>query len=131
MKMNMTHALSAIKETLQNKVADYLDVNRHHIQITLLDTELIGEDIIDWDADEYDAAEGREFETYYRFGYQYREDTKHLDWGEDTFMIWLHTEGDNTIEGGFDTVMTEEEFDKRFEDKKSDVKSMLWYEGDR
>ena len=117
-------ALDAVKDALQNKVADYLDVNRLHIRITLLATEVIGEDMIDWDADEYDAMEGQEFETYYRFAYQYRENSKTLDWGEENYMVWIHTRGVRDL----DRVMTEEEFERFIEDKKGDITS-TFYEG--
>lgn len=127
MKTNIEKALLEVTETLQNKVADYLDVNRNHIKICMVDTEICGEDYIDWDADEDDAMEGFESETYYRFAYMYREDARHLDYGDLTTMIWKHIEGEGENGRIWDEVMTEEEYEKLFEDKKSNPISM-WYE---
>lgn len=126
MKENIEQFLYGITDTLQNKVADYLDVNRKHIRICILDTVICGEDCYNWDNNPFDAMEGEEYETYYRFAYQYREDTKHIDWGEPTTMIWKHISGCRD----FDEVMTEEEFEELFERKKHDVCSELWYEGE-
>ena len=119
--------LWAIKDMLQDKVADYLDVNRQHIDIVFLGTDIIGEDCIDWDADEDDAAEGFDNETYYSFSYSYRKDIKTTDYEEPVDMVWQHTESEEygTV---CDRVMTFDEFDKLFEDKKHNVCSMLWYE---
>lgn len=127
-KTNYEDYLWSIKAMLQDKVADYLDVNREHIKIVLLGTDICGEDCIDWDADEDDAAEGIENETYYMFSYAYRKDKRTIDYEEPVDMVWRHIEGDDRV---FDEVMTEQEFEKLFEDKKHNICSMLWYEGNK
>ncbi len=124
-KTNYEDYLCGIRDMLQNKVADYLDVNREHINIVFLGTDIYGEDCIDWDADEDDAMEGMESETYYMFSYAYRKDKRFLDYEEPVDMVWRHIEGDERV---FDEVMSEQEFEKLFEDKKHNVCSMLWYE---
>ena len=112
---------------LQNKVADYLDVNRQHINILSIETDICGEDIIGWSADEEDAMEGEESETYRHIFYQYRKDVRHIDYEEPKCLVWRHIEGDERV---FDEVMSIEEFEKLFESKKSNVCSMLWYESE-
>lgn len=122
---NFEDAMNCLTDMLKDKTADYLDVNRQHINIFMIYPNVIGEDIINWDNDPDDAAEGEEFETYYGYAYQYREDIKNIEWGEPIDMVWLHKDN------GYDQVMTEEEFDKRFEAKKTDICSEFWYEGDK
>ena len=126
-KFDYEEALNSVSEMLQDKVADYLDVNRQHINILSIETEICGEDCIDWDEDEEDAAEGEEFETYRRILYQYREDIRNIDYKEPECIVWRHIEGENRL---FDEVMSVEEFEKLFESKKHNVCSMMWYEGE-
>lgn len=125
---NFENSLYEIKSHLQNMVADYLDVNRNHIKICYVDTELIGEDLYDWDNNEFDACEGTQTETYYSFAYQYREDAKTLDYGELQNMVWQHIESENYTTGFTDKVMTYEDFETLFEKKKTDPCSVEWFE---
>lgn len=127
LKQNFEEALYAIKDALQDLVANYLDVNRQHINITYLKMDLVGEDCYDWDNNPDDACEGIENETYYLFEYQYREDKRFLDYEEPQEMIWMHREEEDGSRP-FDTVMSYEEFEKKFEDKKKDPCSLMWYE---
>ena len=124
-KIDYTQALQAVEDMLQGLVADYLDVNRKHIQILFIDVPLCGEDGYDWDMNPEDAMEGTEWEEYRMFTYQFREDTRTLDYGEPVDMIWRHID-----ERNFDSVMTEEEFDTLIENRKTDKCSMVWYEGE-
>ena len=123
-KIDIEQALLAINERLENLVADYLDVNRQHIRIDFIDTQICGEDYIDWDADPDDAAEGTESELYYRFMYSYRKDVRKLDYEEPVEMILQHI-----CERNYERVMSTEEYDKLFEAKRKDIKS-IWYEED-
>lgn len=127
MKKNFEEFLENIKDMLQNEVADYLDVNRQHISIVFLGTEIIGEDCIDWDADPDDLMEGTESETYYQFAYAYKKDKRRCDYEEPVDMVWQHTNG---VDRTFDRVMSNDEFEELFESKKHNICSMLWYEGE-
>lgn len=129
-KINIEGALGAMVEGLAELVADYLDVNRQHIRIEFIDPQICGEDGTDWDKDPDDAAEGVEWEAYYHFAYSFRKDKRTIDYEKPVDMIWKHVDSDDYTYGFNDSVMTTEEFDKLFEDKKHDPKSVLWYEGD-
>ena len=128
MRTNIENALYEITDLLQNKVADYLDVNRQHIDIVSIDTNIVGEDCYDWSEDPNDACEDTQFETYFSFMYRYRDNLKELDYDEPEEMIWQHIEGSDYTDGFTDRVMAIEEFEALFEKKKNDPCSMIWYE---
>ncbi len=110
--------LRSIRDMLQNKVADYLDVNRQHIRITFVDTDAIYENM--WK--ELEEGEPDWFETYYPFCYQFRESINNGDYGEETNMVWQHTYTNDALfnnESYQDVVMTDEEFDNLFNSHKS------------
>ena len=127
MRTNIENALYEIKDTLENLIANYLDVNREYISVFLLKLEQIGEDIYDWSMDEDDALEEEDCETYYLVRYHYREDKRTLDYEEPEDIVWQHIESKNYRDGFVDRVMFEEEYDALFEKKKNDPCSM-WYE---
>ena len=122
---NFEDALYGIKDMLRDLVADYLDVNRGHIMIGNLYTQLVGEDCYDWDNDPEDACAGVQGETYYMFDYQYRKDKRTLDYEESKEMYWKHVDYEGRHR---DEVMTQVEFDALFERKKADPCSLVWYE---
>lgn len=85
---------------LEEKVADRLDVNKHHINVTLIGS-LAGEHFYD------DDDCGETSETFYPFLYRYRKSLKNLEYEDEVLMYWQHVESD---EGDYDNVLTEEEF---------------------
>ena len=109
MKKNFEEFLWDIKDMLQNKVADHLDVNRLHIKITYVDTDLVFENY----PLELEEGEPDWFETYYAFGYRYRESVKNCEYGEEVTMIWQHNEYDNEP---FDAILTNEQFNEFLKD---------------
>lgn len=127
MRTNIENALYEITDLLQNKVADYLDVNRQHIEIVSIGTNIVGEDYYDWSEDPNDACEGTQSETYFSFMYRYRDNLKELDYDEPEEMIWQHIEGSDYVDGFTDKVMTIEEFGALFDKKTTDPCS-IWYE---
>lgn len=128
MRTNIENALYAIKDYLQDLVANFLDVNREHINILSVDTNIIGEDIYDWSQDEDDALEEEDSETYYSFTYEYRKDKRTLDYDEPKEMVWQHTESPNYKNGYIDRVMTPEDFNQLFQDRINDKCSLYWFE---
>lgn len=108
-KTNFEDALWSVRDMLENKVADYLDVNRLHVKITFINTDLVYENYPDC----VEEGEPDWFETYYAFGYQYRKSVKNCDYEEEVVMIWQHNEVDGDP---YDIVMTTEDFDKHFEE---------------
>ena len=117
-------SLWAIRKNLQEMVADRLDVNKRHIDITMIATDVYGEDSIDEDecGDEW-------FFTYYYFQYRYRADLKSSDYGDCTPMIWCVADCVTDEKNSYEVVKTIEETERCFEDARKDPRSM-WYEGD-
>ena len=129
-RQNFEDALYFIKDNLQEMVADYLDVNRQHIDIMFVDMNVCGEDYYDWSKDPYDTFEGGQSEAYYMVCYRYRNNLKTLVYDEPQDIVWQHIEGPDYMDGFTDRVMSVADFDKLFEDKKSDPCSTQWYEGE-
>ena len=117
MRTNIENALYAIKDYLQDLVANFLDVNREHINILSVDTDIIGEDIYDWSQDE----------AYYSFLYQYRKDKRTLDYDEPKEMVWQHIESPNYTDGYIDRVMTPEDYNQLFQGRVDDKCSLYWF----
>ena len=130
MRQNTEKMMYEIKDTLQDLVADYLDVNRQHIEILSIDTHVCGEDYYDWDKDPYDAFQGAQSEAYYMVTYRYRNNLKSGVYDEPNDMVWQHIESPNYTDGFVDRIMSVERFDELFENKKDDPCSTMWYEGD-
>ena len=116
-QIDFEEALNSLSEMLREKVADYLDVNRQHIRITYIETDLVFENT--WD--ELEEGEPDWFETYYSFGYQFRKKLDNKLYGEEVTMVWQHTRTTDVLFGtNFeDVVMTVEEFEELVDSHQS------------
>lgn len=102
-KINIEKLLMALWNELEDLVANYLDVNRGHVDITFI-SDLIGEHY--YDDEDY----GFTSITFYQFGYKYRESMKNLDYEDEKTMVLQHFESEG--EGAYDHIITMEEFEK-------------------
>lgn len=87
--LNYESALLGVADFLRDKVADYLDINRHHVLITKLAVEPMWES---QDEDSYSCA--REV--------AYKEDANEEEW-----LVWFHVEGPEIFK---DLIMKIEDF---------------------
>ena len=115
MNKNYQDLLWEIKKMLADKVADKLDVNRQHIDIIWISTDLIGEYYcFDEDEDWEDGVDEYYERIFYAFQYKYRKDLKTLDYEDPVTMVWESGKEGDTEEtaDAYDVVHTLEEFDK-------------------
>lgn len=103
-KTNYLEKLWDIEIMLCSMVADYLDVNYRHIEITFINTDIVGPQ-----------------DYFYLFGYRYRKNLETFDDEPEELMFWRHSESeDGEIH---DDLMTPEEFDNLcLEEQEEDEK---------
>ncbi len=113
MNTNYENMLLGVKDAIGEMVADRLDINRFHINMLSISTDIALEV-------SYDDEDGT-YDTYREITYQTRyfnKENNNFDYGEVTTAYWCHTEDHN---GDFsDVVVTEEEFENIINDAEDE-----------
>ena len=113
MKANYENMLLSVNYAIGEMVADRLDINRMHIVMLSISTDIALEV-------SYDDEDGN-YDTYREITYQTRyfnKENNNFDYGEVTTAYWCHTEDQNGICS--DVVVTEEEFENIVNDAEDE-----------